>query len=78
MNVHAQITAKFQLTCETNSRNTEDDNCVFVILFFNSSHHNWLQDIKEDVNLNVVRTEYRQGYQKLYRRIISKNKCEIE
>lgn len=45
-----------------------------MIFFFDPSHHNWLQDIEEDVNLNVVCTKYRQGNHKFYRGIIPKIK----
>ena len=49
-----------------------------MIFFVDPSHHDWLQDIEEDVNLNVVCTKYRQGNHKFYRRIIPKIKSKAQ
>ena len=49
-----------------------------MIFFVDPSHHDWLQDIEEDVNLNVVCTKYRQGNHKFYRGIIPKIKSKAQ
>ena len=72
INAYINVLLFVELTCEANRRNTKNDNSVSVIFFLNSLHHNWLQYIEEDVNLNVICTKYRHGYHKLYYRIISK------
>ena len=71
-NAYINVLLFVGLTCEANRRNSKNDNSVSVIFFLNSLHHNWLQYIEEDVNLNVICTKYRHGYHKLYYRIISK------